>query len=130
MPRTSSRGLKRAGRLEGGALHVNVLKVQHHGSEHNIDADFCRRITADHYVFCANGEHENPDLDALRMQVASRDDERRFKLWFNSSSTESTSANGRRHMKKVEALIGSLADDSEGRMRFAFLAGPSFELSP
>ena len=26
---------------------------------------FCRRVTADHYVFCGNGAHENPDLEVL-----------------------------------------------------------------
>lgn len=124
-------GLEHARRLDDDPLHVNVLKVQHHGSEHNIHAEFCRRITADHYVFCANGEHENPDLDVLKLVVASRDgDARHFKLWFNSSSEASTSKRGRRHMKKVETLVASLADKSDGRMRSSFLDGSSFDLSP
>ncbi len=56
----------------GKNLHVDILKVQHHGSEHNIDIEFCQRITADHYIFCGNGEHENPDLDAVRVILNSR----------------------------------------------------------
>jgi hypothetical protein len=80
------KGLEKAGRLNGGRTHVDVLKVQHHGSEHNIDADFCRRVSADHYVFCANGEHENPDLRVVELVARSRKDERPYKLWFNSSS--------------------------------------------
>ena len=121
------RGLEKAGRLDEGAIHVDVLKVQHHGSEHNIDADFCRQVTADHYVFCANGEHENPDLAVVDAVVRSRkDSERRFKLWFNSSSSASASERGREHMKDVEGLVGELARSSGDRMRATFLDRDSF----
>jgi hypothetical protein len=121
------RGLDKAGSLDEGAVHVNVLKVQHHGSEHNIDADFCRQVTADHYVFCANGEHENPDLAVVDAVVRSRtDSERRYKLWFNSSSSASASERGRKHMKEVEGLVAELAKRSGGRMRATFLERDSF----
>jgi Metallo-beta-lactamase superfamily len=121
------KGLEKAGRLEDDGLHVDVLKVQHHGSEHNIDADFCRRITADHYVFCANGEHENPDLAVVDAVVGSRkDSERPYKLWFNSSKTASVSARGRDHMKEVEALIARLARGNRRTMRATFLDRDSF----
>jgi hypothetical protein len=61
-------GLERRGKLDpAGKLHVEVLKVQHHGSEHNIEQQFCDAITADHYVFCANGEHANPDLRVVSL---------------------------------------------------------------
>ena len=48
------KGLRLSGYLprEGGGLHVNVLKAQHHGSEHNFDEEFCRTVSADHYLFC------------------------------------------------------------------------------
>lgn len=66
-------GLERTGFLEpDGHLHVNVLKVQHHGSENNVDADFAQRVSADHYVFCGNGEHKNPDLSVLDIVFDSR----------------------------------------------------------
>ena len=121
------KGLEKAGRLEDDGLHVDVLKVQHHGSEHNIDADFCRRITADHYVFCANGEHENPDLAVVDAVVRSRkDSERPYKLWFNSSKTASASARGREHMKEVEALVARLARASRRTMSATFLDRDSF----
>jgi Metallo-beta-lactamase superfamily. len=39
------RGLKHIKKLNGaGGIHVNVLKVQHHLSEHNIDDPFCRTV--------------------------------------------------------------------------------------
>jgi Metallo-beta-lactamase superfamily len=130
------KGLDAAGRLEVGAGHFDVLKVQHHGSEHNLDADFCRAITADHYVFCANGEHENPDLRVIETIVRSRTDprrrgdhvdaERRFKLWFNSSATSSEDTAGRAHMAKVEGLVERLARNSDEQLSFAFLQGSQF----
>jgi beta-lactamase superfamily II metal-dependent hydrolase len=120
------RGLEAAGRLDGGSSHVDVLKVQHHGSEHNIDAAFCRKVTADHYVFCANGEHENPDLRVVELIAKSRTDDRPFKLWFNSSSKASASEDGRTHMKEVEKLVGKLARSGGGRIRYRFLNGHSF----
>lgn len=111
------KGLEQAGRLdEGGGTHVDVLKVQHHGSEHNIDAEFCRSVTADHYVFCANGAHENPDLAVIDAVINSRvgsSKERSpnpqagqpFALWFNSSSAVSETDDGKSHMKEVENLV-------------------------
>jgi len=57
---------------KGGKLHVDVLKVPHHGSANNLDNDFFERVTADHYVFSGNGEHGNPEREALEMLLAAR----------------------------------------------------------
>jgi hypothetical protein len=51
---------------------VDVLKVQHHGSEHNIHEEFMRRVTADHYIFCGDGFSANPDLIALEKLIDTR----------------------------------------------------------
>ena len=132
-------GLQRAGRVDAlSGLHVNVLKVQHHGSKNNLDEDFCRRITADHYVFCANGDYANPHLDALQAILDSRlgDESARsknpeaegdFKLWFNSSSAV-TRESCKEHMRQVEALVKGQAGRSGGRMSFYFLNDHAFEL--
>jgi hypothetical protein len=67
------KGLEHADQLdEQGAAHFNVFNVQHHGSEHNLDADLCRRISADNYVICANGNDENPDLRVVEAIIDSR----------------------------------------------------------
>lgn len=55
-----------------GKLHVDVLKVPHHGSSNNLDHDFFERITADHYVFSGNGEHGNPERESLEMLLKAR----------------------------------------------------------
>lgn len=119
------KGLDAAGSLDrDGNVHVTVLKIQHHGSEHNIDEAFCRRVTADHYVFCANGAHANPDLAAVRA-LLDAGAERSFKLWFNSSSKVTTGAR-RKHMKAVEELVTARAEASDGRIEAHFLEDGHF----
>ena len=69
-------GLELVGLMdEGGTLHVDILKVPHHGSSNNLDDDFFERITADHYVFSGNGEHGNPERESLKMLLAARGDD-------------------------------------------------------
>jgi hypothetical protein len=59
-------GLDAAGLLDGaGKLHVDVLKVPHHGSDRNATKTFFRKVTADTYVISANGHPDNPDLATL-----------------------------------------------------------------
>ena len=66
-------GLELVGLLEkGGNMHVDVLKVPHHGSDNNMAPSFFRRVTADHYVFSGNGEHGNPERETLIMLLDAR----------------------------------------------------------
>jgi beta-lactamase superfamily II metal-dependent hydrolase len=127
------KGLAHQGKLDAaGRLHVDVLKVQHHGSEHNIDDPFCRAITAFDYVFCGNGAHENPDLDVVETLIEARlaVDPRPFKLWFNSSSAVPGRAADQAHMKKVEDLVAQQqAAAPPGRLASFFLQQSSFELA-
>lgn len=132
------KGLEHAKRLEaGGSIHVDVLKVQHHGSEHNLDAAFAKRVTADHYLFLANGEHANPDPRIVQAIIDSRlgtadvksthakaDDP--FHLHFNSSP-QVTEGKDRTHMEAVEKLAMAAAA-SNGRMSCRFLTESSFVL--
>lgn len=63
-------GLQMAGLLEAGrksTMHVDIVKVPHHGSANNLAEEFFRRITADHYVFSGNGEYGNPERESLEM---------------------------------------------------------------
>jgi len=54
-----------------GRLHVDILKVPHHGSERNVSKDFFDRITADTYVLSANGRDDNPSLSTLEFIIES-----------------------------------------------------------
>ena len=61
-------GLRESKQLKaGGTLHVNVLKMPHHGSIRNVNEEFLSTVTADHYVMSANGKYDNPDLDTLKL---------------------------------------------------------------
>ncbi len=61
-------GLERAELLKpGGKMHVDILKVPHHGSDRNMETVFFERVTADHYVFSGNGEYGNPERETLQM---------------------------------------------------------------
>ena len=66
-------GLSQQGLLNSeGRLHVDILKLQHHGSIRNTEVDFFQRITADHYVASANGKHENPDRETFELLTGAR----------------------------------------------------------
>jgi hypothetical protein len=61
-------GLERAGLLTSTTpLHVDLLKVPHHGSDRNVEDSFFERITADHYVISGNGGDGNPERATLEM---------------------------------------------------------------
>jgi beta-lactamase superfamily II metal-dependent hydrolase len=67
-------GLEKTGRIPaGGNLHVDVLKVPHHGSNRNSNEAFFQRITADVYVISAakHNRDGNPDLETLKWIVGS-----------------------------------------------------------
>ncbi len=124
------KGLNHYGKLDSsGRIHVEVLKVQHHGAIANIHKNFCKAVTADNYVFCGNGSDENPEPEVIKLIVNSRkSDSKKFKLWFNSSSTAANSAANKTHMEKVENLVKELAADSGGLMQSAFIKGSKIEL--
>ena len=64
--------LDKTGIGPGGRIHVDLLKVQHHGSNHSTTQDFFERVTADRYVISGNGKHGIPHADALAWLSAAR----------------------------------------------------------
>jgi hypothetical protein len=58
-------GLQSAGLLQHGKIHIDILKVQHHGSRHSIERDFFEKVTADRYVISGDGKHGNPSMEVL-----------------------------------------------------------------
>lgn len=63
-------GLEAAGLLEpGGTIHVDVMKVPHHGSARNCVGELFDRVQADVYVLSADGRHGNPDTETLEWLV-------------------------------------------------------------
>lgn len=102
-------GLVTAGLMQqGGNLHVDLLKMPHHGSDRNVSDDFLRRITADHYVISADGHHANPDVPTLEALAAARgDDDYTLHLTFPERAFEEISqdTSSSRERKRRQALL-------------------------
>jgi hypothetical protein len=61
-------GLRRANGLDANDhIHVDILKIPHHGSDRNMSREFFERVSADHYVISGNGEYNNPEKATLVM---------------------------------------------------------------
>ena len=115
-----------------GRLHVDVLKVQHHGSEHNHKVDMAERVTADNYIFCGNGKHDNPDTRVVRLICESHSKVRpqgTFTLWFNAASDFAPTGKPAAHMKEVEKEVAAQAAAAGGRIKAKFLDKSFFDLT-
>lgn len=126
-------GLEDTGNLGPGHIHVDVLKVQHHGSEHNVDRNFCRRVSADHYVFCGNGSSGNPEREVLQMFYESRmgagrnralapsAENRPFHFWFSTTSArQPRGSRDRQSFEETERIVEELRQNSNGRLEVHF----------
>jgi beta-lactamase superfamily II metal-dependent hydrolase len=127
------RGLEKAKFLVDGVIHLDVLKVQHHGSENNLDAEFCRQLSADHYVFCGNGAHGNPeeqvinDIFESRLGAASKCSrapeahEAPFHFWFSTHSSKlEVGSKERTAFAAREKLVEKLRARAKGRLKVHF----------
>lgn len=132
-------GLRQTGFLPDGYLHLDVHKVQHHGSENNLDDEFARTVSADHYVLCGNGQHANPDLTVIQKIFDSRlgpaskrarapeAEGRKFKFWFSTQKDGKTKESDT-HMAEVQKLVKKLVAKSKGGMSAVFNKGASTTL--
>lgn len=84
-------GLQQADLLDQeGRLHVDLVKLPHHGSDRNATRDFFRRITADQYVISADGRYGNPDLATLIWLVeAAREQNREIEIFVTNRTPAS-----------------------------------------
>lgn|GEM_PF-3464374 len=75
-------GLEAAKLLKDRKCHVDLLKLPHHGSNRNLERDFFKSVTADHYVVSSNGERfDNPDQDTLEWLAEARKGTGPFKVY-------------------------------------------------
>lgn len=134
-------GLKRTGFMPEGFVHLDALKVQHHGSENNLDADFARRVSADHYVFCGDGSHGNPEQDVIDIIYRSRlgkpseralapqARDRDFHFWFSTTSAVATPGSEKQQTyEAMEAHVAELESDSGGMLQVHFNEEASIRL--
>ena len=83
--------LGQAGLLDAaGKLHVDLLKLAHHGSDRNVTKTFLKKITADIYVASADGRDDNPDLATLIWIVEAAKEANRDIRIVCTNATEST----------------------------------------
>lgn len=135
-------GLKSAGFLTNDCIHLDVLKVQHHGATANLDADFAKHVSADHYIFCGNGEHGNPEIEVIDHIYNSRlgpqslraldpkAANRKFKFWFSTDSTAlKPGSKERAAYAKMTAHVKALKSASGGKLATQFNPGSSITLS-
>ncbi len=136
-------GLQRHKKLDpAGRIHVDVLKVQHHGAKANVDESFVRTVTADNYVFCGNGAHTNPEVEVVTAFATARlkgfdggapiGPNRPFKFWFTAGpATPDMTKNKdlQAHMKSIRSLVTKLRKGHTARMKAAtFLTDGSFTI--
>jgi hypothetical protein len=87
------RGLERAGLMDAdGEIHVDLLKIPHHGSDRNVETGFFRRVRADHYVVSGDGRHHNPELAMFQMIFAARDKDDEIHLHLTYAPDETIDA--------------------------------------
>lgn len=113
-----------------GRLHVDILKVPHHGSEHNMTQAFAQAITADDYIFCGNGFATNPETDVIDLLVKERKKalpQKPFTLWFNSTS-KLTAPKYKTHMQAVEKNVAKHVQAGGGKVRMKFISGSFMDL--
>jgi hypothetical protein len=88
----------------GGTVHFDVLKMPHHGSDRNMRQDFLEFVTADHYVFSANGKDGNPDPPTFKMLFDARP-KGGYTLWLTNDVTKTTQFIKAHKPKNVDVKI-------------------------
>lgn len=124
-------GLRHYKKLDNGRIHVDLLKVQHHGAKANVDRDFVGSVTATNYLFCGNGASGNPEPEVVSAFAEARltglgggpplRPGEEFKFWFTSSrSTKGIGADRQSHMGGIEELVRNIKGDLDGDDLFSF----------
>lgn len=125
-------GLRDAGFLdEDDALHVDVLKVQHHGASANLDETFAEKVTADHYVFCGDGTDSNPEVEVLKRIFEARmreEDGSPFTFWFNSSAVRNPATTRAVDFAHTAQEAAKLKRKSGGRLTLIYNKGDFIDL--
>lgn len=71
-----------------GRIHVDILKVPHHGSERNSSEQFFETVTANTYIISANGRDDNPSFSTLKWIIESgKKDDRKITI-ISTNKTE------------------------------------------
>lgn len=108
------KGLEDAGLLDNGAIHVDLLKLPHHGSDRNVAEEFFVRVTADRYVISADGRFGNPEPKTLAMLTQARGNAE-YRIYLTNRDARSTAffdADRKKPGRRYEVVFR--ADTSRG----------------
>ncbi len=112
--------------LGDGPVALDVLKMPHHGSIRNCSKPFLELFEATHYIFSADGQHDNPDgptVEAVVKMHGKRDITLHFTnrdiTWEKPHTTESG-----KPARTLDELIAQLRIDHPGRWQTNF-RGPA-----
>ncbi|MGB6152500.1 MAG: MBL fold metallo-hydrolase [Pricia sp.] len=84
-------GLAEAGLInDDGKMHVDVLKVPHHGSIRNATSEFFEKITASIYIVSGDGHHGNPEFETLKWIIEAAHEQERTIQIICTNETDST----------------------------------------
>jgi hypothetical protein len=121
-------GLIATKKAKGGKLHVDILKVPHHGAIGNNQREFVEAVTADTYVFSANGKDQNPDPPVLALYAAEAKKGRKFTMAFtNGALVYEKDAKGKMPkigkttVKTLKEAIAELKKDPDVKKNVTFL---------
>lgn len=123
-------GLAAAGKIVNGQFRCNVLKVQHHGSEHNLSVTFAQTVLADNYVFCGDGAHGNPDPSVVKTIAETRlaADPSPFTMWFTCSPERTLSTRRSALRAAIDEAQAAAAPNPAVTVNVLDDARPFFEL--
>lgn len=113
-------GLKKNNLLDSkNKLHVDILKMAHHGSIRNTPLEFFETVTADHYVISADGSNDNPDQGLLDIFISQ----------IKKGTVYFTNKEGKKKiLKKKMSAFEKEIKDSGSKLKIKFLdeGKPSF----
>jgi hypothetical protein len=91
---------------------IDVMKVPHHGSSANNSKAFFEMFPAKHYVFCANGKHDNPDMWTLEKLFEARAGE--------SFTVHMTATKDNKGTKEQTKYLETQAQASGGKVKIVY----------
>jgi beta-lactamase superfamily II metal-dependent hydrolase len=113
---------------ESETFHVDIMKVPHHGSTANVQPEFIQSVTADTYVFSANGKDQNPDTPVLQLVANEAKKGRKFTMAFtNRDMVYEKDKNGvlpkigKKTVKTLAEAIAELKKDADVRANVSFV---------
>lgn len=84
-------------------LHIDLLKVPHHGSDNNVEDAFFERVSADHYVISGDGEHSNPEVETLKMIARARG-RAKYTIHFTFTKNAHVQEKNKKRKKALQAV--------------------------